>query len=375
MLTGGIRLARLFGFEVRLDPSWFVIFFLVLWTLARSVFPQRHPGLGPDVYLAMGLVAAVLFFVSVLLHELSHSAVARASGIEVEGITLFIFGGVARTRSEPQTPREEFLITVVGPLSSLAIGLGFLGVARLGSWLGAPVALVGVADYLALVNVVLAVFNLVPGFPLDGGRIFRSIVWFVSGDLHKATRWASTSGRIFGLTLVAMGVLALFTGSFVGGIWFILIGWFLAQAAEASYRQLIVRRILEEVRVRDAMSRDPETVSPDLTLSELVHDYFMRRRYSAFPVLDPYGRLLGLVTLQQVKQVNPERWPYTTVADIMMGLSEAALVGPDDSLAVGLSRMEQAGAGRALVLVDGHLAGLLSRTDISQWLQHYQQLH
>ncbi len=374
MVTGGIRLARVFGFEIRLDVSWFLVFFLVLWTLAQSVFPGRHPGLGKEVYLVMGLVASLLFFISVLLHELSHSAVARACGIEVEGITLFIFGGVARTRSEPRTPREEFLITAAGPLSSFAIGLGFMGFARLGSALDWPVALTGVSGYLGLVNFVLAIFNLVPGFPLDGGRIFRSIVWFATGNLRMATRWASTSGRVFGLLLVAFGVISLFGGAIVSGIWFILIGWFLAQAAEASYRQLILRRLLEGVRVRDAMTQMPETVDSRITLAHLVDDYLLKRRYSAFPVVESGGRLMGLITLGQVKGVARERWASTVVEDVMQTLEETAIVHSDDSVADGLAEMERAGVGRALVVVDGRLAGVLTRGDISQWMQHYQQL-
>ncbi len=369
MISGGIRLGRFFGFEVRLDASWFIVFFLVLWTLAKAVFPERHPGLGAEQYLVMGFAAAVLFFISVLLHELAHSAVARASGIEVEGITLFIFGGVAKTRSEPRTPGEEFLITVVGPLSSLVIGLAFLGLARLGLRFGWPVVVTGVNSYLALINFVLAAFNLIPGFPLDGGRIFRSIIWYVTGDLRAATRWASVTGRVFGLLLVALGVLSLFRGAIIGGIWLILIGWFLAQAAEASYRQLILRRLLEEVRVSDAMMHGAETVDPELNLRDLVDDYFLKRRYSGLPVTDERGALLGLVTLSQVKGVERGKWPFTRVGDVMTSVGEMAVVRPDDTLAAGLSQMESTGVGRALVTVDGRLAGVITRSDISRWLE------
>lgn len=375
MLTGGIRVGSLFGFEIRIDASWFIIFFLVLWTLAQAEFPRRHPDLTTPIYFAMGLAGAFLFFFSVLLHELSHSAVARSTGIDMEGITLFIFGGVARTRSEPETPKQEFLITVVGPLSSLAIGLVFLIIARVGRFAEAPAAVTGVADYLALVNFILAGFNLVPGFPLDGGRLFRSLVWHVTDDLRKATRWASLTGRGFGLLIVAIGVMGLFAGSIVGGIWFILIGWFLAQAAEAGYRQLIVRRVLEHVRVRDAMTRDPETVAASMSLQTLVDDYFMKRRYGAFPVVGDAGELVGLITLGQVKEVDRERWPQLRVSEVMSGLDETATVRPDDSLAKGVSEMEEVEAGRALVLEGSQLIGLISRSDISQWLKHYQQLN
>lgn len=374
-MTGGVRICNFFGFEVRLDPSWFIVFFLVIWTFAEAVFPRRHPGLTTQIYIFMAFAGAIIFFASVLLHELAHSAVARALGIEVEGITLFIFGGVARIRAEATRPRDEFLITVVGPLTSGAIGLFLLIIAALGSARGAPVAITGVADHLALLNFVLAAFNLIPGFPLDGGRLLRSLVWHLTGDFRKATRWASLTGRVFGFLLVGLGLLYVFSGVLVGGIWFIFIGWFLAQAAEASYRQLILRRILEGVKVREAMTSDPETVHVGLTLNELVSEYFLNRRYSAFPVKDDRGGLVGLITLCQIKQVARDRWPMTRLQDVMLKLGEAPLVRPEDSLAVVLSRMEEAGLGRALVIDGGQLLGVITRADVAQWLERYQQLH
>lgn len=372
-MTGGLRLGRFFGFEVRLDYSWFVVFFLVLWTFADAVFPQRHPGLGTTVYIIMGVVGAIVFFGSVLLHELAHSAVARARGIEIEGITLFIFGGMARTRMEAQTPKDEFLLTVVGPLSSAAIGLVLLGLARSGASAGVPVAVTGVADYLAFLNFILAAFNMIPGFPLDGGRLFRSAVWHFTGDLRKATRWATLTGRGFGFVLIGLGVLGFFGGNIIGGMWFVFIGWFLAQAAEASYRQLIMRRILEQVGARDAMTTNPETVPPGLNLRQLVDEYFLRRRYSAFPV-EEGGRLLGLITLSRVKEIDQDRWASTRVREVMMPLESAATVRPDESLADALTRMEEAGVGRVLVVENGHLAGVITGSDVSQWLERYQQL-
>ena len=374
-MTGGVRICRFFGFEIRLDLSWFIVFFLVIWTFAEGVFPEHYPGLSTRVYIVMAVSGALLFFASVLLHELAHSAVARALGIDVEGITLFIFGGMARIRSEATRPRDEFLITVVGPLSSAALGLLLLAFARVGRANGLPVAITGVANYLSFLNIVLAGFNLIPGFPLDGGRLLRSLVWYLTGDLHKATRWASMTGRVFGFLLVGLGLLYVFGGMFVGGIWFIFIGWFLAQAAEASYRQLIVRRILEDVRAADAMTRSPETVHADLMLDELVSDYFLTRRYNAFPIEDEYGGLIGLITLSQVKGVARDRWPVTRVRDVMMKVSEAATVRPDDSLATALSRMEHAGLGRALVVAGGQLVGVITRGDVAQWLERYQQVH
>jgi Zn-dependent protease/CBS domain-containing protein len=374
-MIAGIKIARFFGFEVQLDLSWFVVFLLVLWTFAEYVFPSRVPGYGTAVYGAMAFAGAVLFFGSVLLHELAHSAMARARGIPVEGITLFIFGGMARFRSETENPKDEFLITVVGPLSSAAIGLGLLAFARAGASWGMPEPIISVADYLAFLNFVLAAFNLIPGFPLDGGRLFRSLVWHITKDLRKATRWASYAGRGFGFVLIGFGILNLFSGRLVGGMWLIFIGWFLAQAAEASYRQLILRRILEGVQAHEAMTRSPETVPPGLTLRDLVDEYFMRRRYNAFPVEDDQGELLGLITLSQVKDVERDRWPTTRVQEVMMRVCEAVTVRPHDTLAEVLSKLESAGVGRAMVVENGRLDGVISRADVAQWLDKYQQLH
>lgn len=374
-MIGGIRLPRFFGFEVRIDNSWFVVFLLVLWTFGQYVFPDRVAGYSGTVYGVMAFAGAILFFGSVLLHELAHSVVARARGIPVEGITLFIFGGTARVRSDVEDPKDEFLITVVGPLSSTFAGLVLLAVARVSARWGIAEPVTDVAEFVALLNFILAGFNLIPGFPLDGGRIFRSLVWYVSKDLQKATRWASYTGRGFGLLLIGAGIYRLYQGGLVTGMWLIFIGWFLAQAAEASYRQLILRRILEGVKAREAMTRAPETLRPELTLRDVVDQYFLRRRYNSFPVEDEQGNLLGLITLSQVKQVERDRWPTIRVGEVMMTLSDAVTVRSHDTLADVLSKLEVAGVGRALVIDNGRLEGVISNADIAQWLERYQQLN
>jgi Zn-dependent protease/CBS domain-containing protein len=374
-MTGGIRICRFFGFDVQLDLSWFVVFLLVLWTFAQSEFPRRTPGLTVGVYFTMALIGASLFFASVLLHELAHSAVARTRGIEVEGITLFIFGGMARIRSEATNPKDEFLITVVGPLSSALIGAVLLVFARIGDSLGLHRALIDVAEYLAFLNFLLAVFNLIPGFPLDGGRLLHSLVWHLTKDVRRATRLASLTGQGFGYVMIGFGILGLFRGLLVSGIWLIFIGWFLSQAANASYRQMTMRRILEGVQVKEAMTRNPETVAPDVTLRDLVDNYFLVRRYSVFPVLDDAGRPLGLITLRHVKEIERDRWPTTQVGSVMTQICEAVTVRPEDSLALVLTKLEKAGVGRALVVRDGHLEGLISNADVAAWLDRYQQLH
>lgn len=374
-MTGGIRICRFFGFEVRLDLSWFVVFLLVLWTFAQSEFPRRTPGLSVGTYFAMALVGASIFFASVLLHELAHSAVARARGIQVEGITLFIFGGMARIRSEATNPRDEFLITIVGPLSSALIGAILLVVARVGDSLDVHRAIVSVAEYLAILNFILAAFNLIPGFPLDGGRLLRSLVWHLTKDVRKATRLAAFTGQAFGFVIIGFGILSLFQGFLVSGIWLIFIGWFLSQAAAFSYRQMVMRSILQGVQVKEAMTRNPETVRPDVTLRDLVDNYFLMRRYSAFPVLDEKGQPLGLITLTQVKEIERDKWPTTHVNSVMTQICEAVTVRPDDSLAQVLTKLEKAGVGRALVVQNGRLEGLISNADVAAWLDRYQQLH
>jgi Zn-dependent protease len=371
----GIRICSFFGFEVRLDLSWFVVFFLILWTFAKSEFPRIMPGLSALEYVIMAWSGAVLFFGSVLLHELAHSAVARARRIPVEGITLFVFGGMQRIRSDAGSPRDEFMITAVGPLTSGALAAAFYGVARVGQALGASVAVTGVADYLAFVNLILAVLNLIPGFPLDGGRLFRSIVWHVSKDLRRATRWAAYSGRAFGLLMIGFGALNMFRGFILAGMWLVFIGLFLTQAAEAGYRQLLMRRILEGVQVSEAMSRSPETVAPDLTLRDLVDNYFLKRRYNAFPVEGEDGMTLGIITLAQVKDIERDLWPTTEVTEVMMPVCDAVRVRPGDSLAEVLTKLEREGVGRALVIDRGHLEGVITRADVAQWLDRYQQLH
>jgi Zn-dependent protease len=236
----GFRLGSIFGFEIRVDLSWFLIFFLVLWTLSAGIFPTSYPGFGNATYFGMGIVATLLFFASLLAHELSHTFVARAKGIPVEGITLFIFGGVSRTRMDAETPGDEFQIAGVGPLVSLLLA-GFFGLIwYVGINAGWSVVFTGIFAYLAVINLALAIFNMLPGFPLDGGRVFRSMIWKYTGNIKKATKIASTGGKWLAYLLIAFGALEMFAGAILGGLWLILIGWFLYNAAETSYEELLV---------------------------------------------------------------------------------------------------------------------------------------
>ncbi len=364
----GFRLGSVFGFEIRIDFSWFIIFFLILWTLSTGLFPANFPGLSTSIYLWMGIAATLLFFLSLLVHELSHSLVARTKGIPVEGITLFIFGGVARTRLDAESPGDEFQIAGIGPLTSLVLAalFGLLG------WLGRQVdwgvAVTGVFNYLAYANLVIAIFNLLPGFPLDGGRLFRSIIWKLTGSLRKATRIASIGGQLLGYFLVFVGFLQMLQTNILGGLWLVLIGWFLSIAAEASYQQQLIQIGLEGVRAQQAMTRHPETVSPDLNLRDLIDQYFFQRSYQAFPVVENES-LMGIITLNQVKEIPNDRWTNYAVRDIMTPINQSLLVHPQEKLSEVLHKMEDSGVRRVLVVDRDKLEGIITASDITRWLR------
>jgi Zn-dependent protease/CBS domain-containing protein len=365
---GGFRLGSILGFEIRIDYSWFIIFSLILWSFGFVVFPVNYPGLPQGTYLLMAGVGTILFFVSLVAHELSHSLVARRKGIPVSGITLFIFGGMAHATMEFEKPGDEFVVAGVGPLSSVAIGGLFYLVAGLGEQMGAGVAVTGVAAYLAVINVVLAVFNLLPGFPLDGGRLFRAAVWKYTGSLRKATRWATTGGKIVGYLLIAFGLLSLFAGNLIGGLWLAFIGWFMRSAAEASYVQLLLRRSLEGVRAADAMTPDPYTVSGDLSLDAFVDEHVFRGRHNAYPVLEE-GLPVGIITLELVKRVPREDWGQKTVREIMAPAEEQVVVRPEERMDRVLDRLSDSSTRRLLVTRNGTLLGIITRSDLARWLE------
>ena len=364
----GVVLGSVSGFQISLDYSWFVIFFLILGTFTGAVFPAYIPGLDQRTYMVMGLVGTLLFFASLVAHELAHAYVARALGIEVEGITLFIFGGMARTRTEAVRPRDEFLIAGVGPLASLVLGAAFYGIAIVADQRLWHPGIFGVAGHLAFLNFALGVFNLLPGFPLDGGRLLRAVMWRLTRSLRRATRVASLAGKGLGWLIIAAGVYALFvTDQLVTGLWFIFIGWFLANAATASYEQILLRHVLEGRTAADAMTYFPETVEPDVTLDALVRDYFMRRPYNSFPVTDD-GIVIGLITLSQVKQVDPSAWKIRKVADVMTPLAETLIVAPTSPMHEVIERMSENETRRVIVAQDWELRGIITGGDVANWL-------
>jgi Zn-dependent protease/CBS domain-containing protein len=369
----GFRLGSIFGFEIRVDLSWFIIFFLILWTLTVNIFPYDFPGLSNSTYILMGIAGTLLFFISLILHELSHSLVAQTKGIPVEGITLFAFGGVSHTRMDAETPGDEFQIAVVGPLTSLLLAAFFSLLWWIGSNAGWSVAITGVAAYLSSINVILAGFNLLPGFPLDGGRLFRSIVWKVTGNLTKATRLATTGGRVLGYLLIGLGIWQVFGTNLLGGLWFILIGWFLNNAAEFSYQELILRKGLAGLHAQQLMTPRPETVPSNLKLQEFVDEYLLKRHYQAFPVTQD-GHPIGIITLNQVKDVPRQEWTQHTVEETMTPTQPGITARPEEDMSQVLQKMQESGSSRVLVTSNGKLEGIITASDIANWLQRRQDL-
>ena len=364
------RLIRIAGIEIRIDRSWVVIALLITYSMYirfNLIFPRLTTGQA----VALAVMAAILFFASVLIHEMAHALVSVARGIRVQDITLFLFGGATRAKVDAKGPADEFVIAVVGPLTSLALGGLFWWISSLEGFLTRPVA--GAIGYLGWVNLILAVFNLVPGFPLDGGRLLRSAVWKATGNLRKATRIASIAGQAVGWLLVAAGLFSLVSGSLGGGIWFAFIGWFLVQAARSSYEEIQTRLILGSVDAEDVMARDLVRITPDLSLQDAVDRYFLHYDHGAFPV-ERDGRTIGLLTLRGIRRVPREHWPQRQVGEVMSSLDAQTTVGPDTRMDKVMARLEDGDAGRVLVVQDGDVVGIITPWDVAHWLQRWRSL-
>lgn len=359
-----IRVGRIFGIPVEINVSWAAIFVLVTFSLSTGVFPSISASRGATwpVYTLVGAVTALLFFGSILAHELSHSVVAQASGGRVDKITLFIFGGVAQIDEEPRTPGREFLMAAAGPAMSLVLAgvcfAGFVVSAMYAApwWIWAPL------QYLAGINLLVAGFNLMPGFPLDGGRVLRSILWGVTGDLLKATRWASRAGQFIGWGMVFGALTGVLSGR-SDLIWFGIIGWFIASLAGQSYRQRLVRSRVEGVRVDQLMSAAPETVDGELSLEQLAHEYFLGKRHSRYPVLQG-GAIVGVVTLPDLKRVDRADWPFVRTVDIAHKDLGSVVVPAEATVESVLGRLQGDAPGILLVMKEGHLVGVVTRADV-----------
>lgn len=388
-MVRGFHLARIAGIDVYLDWSLLIIFTLVTVSLGAGGLPAWHPDWGAVTIWSTAVAAAVLFLASVLVHEFSHALVGRAHGIEVSQITLFVFGGMAQMREEPRAWRAELWMAIAGPITSLVLGAAFIA---LGVMISGPLPLdsddpqqvfAGLSPlatllfWLGPINVILGLFNLVPGFPLDGGRVLRAALWGASGDLVRATRWASNGGRTVAWILIgmgfamALGVTVPFFGSgLAGGLWLALIGWFLHNAAVMSYRQLLLRESLVDVPVSRLMQTSVQTVSPGLTVQSLVDDYVLRADQRAFPVV-AQDRAVGLVCLRDVYKLPREQWAQTPVDRIMTPADRLTSVSPSDSGVDALNALSRLQINQLPVLENGRVLGMLRREDIVRWLSVY----
>lgn len=369
---GSIRIGSILGISIEINFTWFIIFALVTLSLATAYFPQQFPELPMTTNFILGVITSIFFFGSVIFHELFHSIVAKLNNIPIKKITLFIFGGVAQMTQEPSSPGVEFRIAVAGPLSSLGLAFIFGLVWLLARSLGLSVFIIAPAQYLSWINALLAVFNLLPGFPLDGGRVLRAGLWGWSKDITAATRIASRVGEGFAYLLIFIGFLGVLRGQWGLG-WFILIGWFLQQAAQSSYQHLIFERSLSNVKVADIMTREVETVAPDISLDRLVDEYFLKFKFGRFPVVSN-GQLLGIITLHDIKEVPREEWAFKTAKDILTPLEKAMTVGPQDEAVQVLTRMAQSEVGHLLVVENNSLVGLVTRSDIIRLIKIKSEL-
>jgi Zn-dependent protease/CBS domain-containing protein len=359
------ELGRIAGIRIGVNWSWLVVFALIVWSLAVGVFPSQNPGLSDGAYIAMALAAALVFFASLLLHELGHARQARREGMEIEGITLWLFGGVAQFKGAFPSAGAEFRVAIAGPLVSLGLGILFVLVA---AFAGLPTAVDGVVAWLGYINLTLLVFNLLPALPLDGGRVLRSALWYFRGDLAWATRVAADVGRAFGFLFIATGIaLLIFQGSF-SGAWLAFIGWFLLQAATAEARYIATRQALDGLRVRDLMVRDPAIVEADLSLGQFMDQVALSKRYTTYPVLE-HGRPVGLLAFRSVAAVPRDEWDRRRVRDSMIPHEGIPLLDEDETAIDALAKLSSSGVNRGLVVENGHLAGLLSITDLARALE------
>lgn len=386
-MRSGFGIGKIFGINIHVDWSWIFIFLLVTWNLAAAVFPSLHPDWGVGLTIAVSVAASLLFFLSVLLHELAHSLVAKARGLPVRRITLFFFGGVSNIEREPPSPGTEFFMAVVGPLTSILLGIGFIWLGRqnipaMTTELNNPMQLLRGLDplstmllWLGPVNILIGLFNLIPGFPLDGGRILRSILWAITDNFRKATRWATALGQGIGWLMILAGIAMIFgtnlpvlgTG-ITNGIWLAFIGWFLINAASQSYQQVLVEDMLEGVPVTRLMREPAPAVPPDLPVSDLVYEHVMRGDERAFPVVEG-DRLLGVVYAENLRDIDRSAWDTTTVRDVMVPQADLEVVTPREDAMDAFQKLASKEMRQIPVVQNGKLVGMLRRRDILRWLK------
>lgn len=359
---GSWKIGSIMGIPMRVHYTWFIVFGLITWSLSTFYFPKAAPDLPALSYWIKGALAALLLFGSVAFHELAHSLVARRYNISIESITLFIFGGVAQMKGEPPHPKAEFRIAVAGPLSSFLLAALFFFLT--GSSTGSVKALFA---YLSQINLILAIFNLIPGFPMDGGRVLRSILWKRKKNFFYATQKASGVGRSIALFFIFFGILSLFT-RMPGGLWLMLIGWFLYTAAQASYQQSTLQESLSGVKVKDIMVRDIITISPSITIDDAVNNYFLRHGYGGFPVVSD-GKYLGMITLKEIKDIPKNAFEGTRVYDVYLKHRKQWEISREDEVIKALEKMITEDTGRLVVAEDDRIVGLITRNGIARYVQ------
>jgi len=358
----GISIGKIAGIPIYLDYSWFVIFFLLVWTVGFALMPAEYPGLSQLDYLFIGVVSALLLFVSILVHELAHSVVARRNGLKIRQITLYLLGGVSEMEEEPKSPSLELKMAAAGPLTSLAVSLLLAVIWLLSVSLKLSPLVQAPAFYIALVNVLVAGFNLIPAFPMDGGRVFRSLLWRRNGDIVRSTVTASNAGRICAYVLIFFGIFSIFYVDLISGVWFVLIGWFISSSASASLRQTMIQEDLRGVRAADLMTRKVDGVPPEMTL-ETLSDEFLRTKHTGFPVTSN-DELQGCVTMDDLRRISKEKWATTTVRDAMTPRERLVTARQDDPATGVLVSMQQKNIGRVFVVDDGRISGIITRSDV-----------
>lgn len=361
-LRGAWTIGRVLGIPIRIHFSWLIVFGLISWLLSSRYFPQVTPDLPFVSYWVSGVLAALLLFTSVAFHELAHSWVAQKYKVKIESITLFIFGGVAQLKGEPPHARAEFWIAVAGPLSSFLLSVVFFFLTI--NTTGGSKALFA---YLARLNLILGIFNLIPGFPMDGGRVLRSVIWRKKKDYFYATQKASSVGRGIALFLIFFGIFSIFTGR-PDGIWLMFVGWFLYSAAQASYQQATLQEILSGIKVKDIMVREMQTLDPSISLDEAVDRYFLRYGYGGFPVMDR-GKFLGILTLKEVKNVPREDWGRVKVSEVYVPHESRWEVSPEADVMKALELMIREDKGRIIVADRDQIVGLITRNGIARYIQ------
>jgi Zn-dependent protease/CBS domain-containing protein len=375
MFRGGIPIGKAFGISLRLHYSWFFIFALVTWSLAAVYFPATQPTWSLSLKIGAGLVASVLFFGSVLFHELMHSLVAIREGIQIQAITLFFLGGVSQMTGEPKTAGDEFRMAAAGPFSSLVLGGVFLGIFFVLRSVTSEAArfVAAISYYLGLINILLGVFNLIPGFPLDGGRVLRSLIWWRSRNMQRATKIASNIGRAIGFLFILGGIWLAFTGNFFNGIWLVLIGWFLETAASSSYRQMVLQDMLKGHTASEVMSRDCMVVPPDITVERLVNEHILSSGRRCFPVVSG-DHTEGLVTLSNVRSIPRDARKTTLVRDAMTPLSKVKSVSPNEDLSTILQILSENDINQVPVVRDNKVLGIVARDNLINFINTRNEL-